>query len=184
VAPRLAGGCACGAITFECDVEPIIMLNCHCRNCQRASGSAFAPVVFVPKTGIGLLGKPRYYGRVGDAGKSVERGFCPSCGSQVTMKMERFPDALGLQAGCLDDPSMYKPSMDIFIAVQRRGITWIPMCRNMSNGHRCETSLAGHRVGLGPMPGRAPAPLAFLAASSSAAERTIRGMPELQSRRS
>lgn len=116
MAPRLAGGCACGAITFECDVEPIIMLNCHCRNCQRASGSAFAPVVFVPKTGIRLLGKPRYYGRVGDAGKSVERGFCPSCGSQVTMKMERFPDALGLQAGCLDDPSMYKPSMDIFIA--------------------------------------------------------------------
>jgi hypothetical protein len=31
-------------------------------------------------------------------------------------KLGRFPDALGLQAGCLDDPSMYKPSMEIFIA--------------------------------------------------------------------
>jgi hypothetical protein len=114
--PKLAGGCACGAIRFECDVEPFIMVNCHCRDCQRASGSAFAPVMFVPKTGIRLLGEPRYYKRIGDAGKSVERGFCPSCGSQVTMKMDRFPDALGLQAGCLDDPSMYKPSMDIFVA--------------------------------------------------------------------
>jgi len=114
--PKLVGGCACGAIRFECDVQPLIMVNCHCRDCQRASGSAFAPVAFVPKTGIRLLGEPRYYERVGDAGKSVERGFCPSCGSQLTMKMERFPDALGLQAGCLDDPSMFKPSMDIFIA--------------------------------------------------------------------
>jgi hypothetical protein len=113
---KLAGGCACGAIRFECDVDPIIMLTCHCRDCQRASGSGYAPVVLVPKTGVKLRGEPRYYGIIGDAGKAVERGFCQTCGSQVTMKMQRFPDALGLQAGCLDDPSIYEPKMDIFTA--------------------------------------------------------------------
>ena len=63
MAPKLAGGCICGAIRFECDMEPFIMLNCHCRDCQRVSGSAFAPVVFVPKTGIRLLGEPRLRAR-------------------------------------------------------------------------------------------------------------------------
>ncbi|TMK02979.1 MAG: hypothetical protein E6G74_05615 [Alphaproteobacteria bacterium] len=45
---------------------------------------------------------------------TVERGFCPICGSQVTAKLERLPDILGLQAGSLDDPSIYRPMMDVF----------------------------------------------------------------------
>ena len=43
-----SGGCACGAIRYERTAEPAISLNCHCRDCQRASGSAFAPIRRVP----------------------------------------------------------------------------------------------------------------------------------------
>src|SRR5215472_7608697 len=53
---------------------------------------------------------------VGGAGKAIERGFCPNCGSQVTVKLERLPDILGLQAGSLEDPSIYRPAMDVFTA--------------------------------------------------------------------
>jgi hypothetical protein len=90
------------------------MLNCHCRDCQRASGSAYAAVVAVPKSAVQVRGEPRYYKVVGKAGRAIERGFCPTCGSQVTVKLERLPDILGLQAGSLDDPSIYRPRMDIF----------------------------------------------------------------------
>jgi hypothetical protein len=51
---------------------------------------------------------------VGNGGKAVERGFCPNCGSQVTAKLERMPDVLGLQAGSLDDPAGFKPTIDLF----------------------------------------------------------------------
>jgi hypothetical protein len=44
----------------------------------------------------------------------VERGFCPNCGSPVLVKLEGFPDVLGIQAGSLDDPARHKPSMDLF----------------------------------------------------------------------
>ena len=43
-----SGGCACGAIRYECSAEPLLPLNCHCRDCQRASGSAYAAVLAVP----------------------------------------------------------------------------------------------------------------------------------------
>lgn len=114
MAQKLSGGCACGAIRYECNVDPVVSLNCHCRNCQHASGTAYAAVVVVPQASVHMLGEPRYHKVVGAAGKAVEYGFCPTCGSQVTLKLERLPNVLGLQAGGLDDPSIYQPMMDVF----------------------------------------------------------------------
>jgi hypothetical protein len=114
MAQKLSGGCVCGAIHYECNVDPIVMLNCHCRDCQQATGSAYAAIVAVPKDAVHLRGEPHYHRVVGKAGKAVERGFCAKCGSQVTMKLERLPDMIGLLAGSLDDPSIYRPAMDVF----------------------------------------------------------------------
>lgn len=111
---KISGGCACGAVHYECDTNPVMMLNCHCRDCQQASGSAYAAIVVAPKAAVQIRGELRYYKIVGKAGKAVERGFCPTCGSQVTSKFERLPDVLGLQAGSLDNPSIYRPMMDVF----------------------------------------------------------------------
>ena len=111
---KLSGGCACGAIRYECDADPIIMMNCHCRDCQKASGSAYAAIVVVPKAAVQIRGELRYHKVVGQSGKATGRGFCPNCGSQITIKSERRPEFLGLQAGSLDDPSTYHPMMDVF----------------------------------------------------------------------
>jgi hypothetical protein len=116
MAERLSGGCACGAVRYEVEAEPIVMLNCHCRDCQRASGSAYAAIVVVPKSAVRLEGELRFHKVLGDNGKAVERGFCPACGSPIGTKLEKIPDILGLQAGSLDDPSRHRPTMDIFTA--------------------------------------------------------------------
>ena len=47
MAQKISGGCACGAIHYECNADAVVMLNCHCRDCQRASGSAYAAVVAI-----------------------------------------------------------------------------------------------------------------------------------------
>jgi hypothetical protein len=113
---KIAGGCACGAIRDETEADPIVMVNCHCRDCQRATGSAFAAVMVVPAAAVMLTGEPRYFKTIGNSGKAVERGFCAICGSPVTLKLERFPDALAFQAPTLDDPTQYKPGTDLFTA--------------------------------------------------------------------
>jgi hypothetical protein len=113
---KITGGCACGAIRYESAAEPVAMLNCHCRDCQQASGSAYAAILVLPKAAVSVTGEPRYHKRIGDAGRAVERGFCPGCGSPIAMKLELMPDLLCLKAGSLDDPSGHAPSVDIFTA--------------------------------------------------------------------
>src|SRR5215470_5874497 len=90
MAQKLSGGCACGAIHYECSADPVLMLNCHCRDCQQASGSAYAAIVVVPRSAVQINAEPRYHKVVGGAGKAIERGFCPKCGSQVTGKLKRL----------------------------------------------------------------------------------------------
>src|SRR5882762_1408411 len=43
-----SGGCACGAIRYESTAEPLMMLHCHCRDCQQSSGGPFSSFVIVP----------------------------------------------------------------------------------------------------------------------------------------
>ena len=111
----LHGGCACGAVRYEAGADPILMLNCHCRHCQQASGAGYAATLVLPAGAVHFSGELRYYRRSGDRG-AVERGFCATCGSPVALKLERLPDLIALHAGSLDDPSLYKPAMDIFTA--------------------------------------------------------------------
>jgi hypothetical protein len=75
MARKLSGGCACGAIHYECNADPVIMLNCHCRDCQRASGSAYAAVVVVPKAAVQMRGKPRYHKVVGKEARPLNADF-------------------------------------------------------------------------------------------------------------
>jgi hypothetical protein len=116
MAQKMSGGCACGAVRYEADGDPVLMLNCHCRHCQQASGSAYAAIAVLPKAAVKFSGEPRYHKRVGDSGHAVERGFCAECGSPVATTLGRMPDIVGLYAGSLDDPSLYAPAIDLFTA--------------------------------------------------------------------
>src|SRR3712207_749693 len=102
------GGCMCGNICYECSAEPIVMGNCHCRHCQRATGTAFAAGILVPRNAVTIIGDVKYYDVTGDSGGIVSRGFCPNCGSQLFSKPP-IPELMGILAGSLDDPSWFQP---------------------------------------------------------------------------
>ena len=110
------GGCACGAVRYESSMEPLMAGTCHCRDCQRASGGFGAPMLFVPKAALKVTGEVKYHEVTADSGSAVRRGFCPSCGSPLFGKPDVMPDAVGIRAGSLDDPSWFQPSMDVFTA--------------------------------------------------------------------
>jgi hypothetical protein len=109
------GGCMCGAIRYECSAEPIVSANCHCRDCQRASGSAFLSGLIVPRNAVAIAGEVKYYDAVGDSGNIISRGFCPNCGSRLFGKRV-MGELLSITATSLDDPSEFRPAMDLYTA--------------------------------------------------------------------
>lgn len=107
------GGCMCGNVRYECSAEPILMGNCHCRDCQRATGTAFAAGILIPRNAVTITGDVKYYDVIGDSGGIISRGFCPNCGSQLFTKPS-IRELMGILAGSLDDPSWFQPGMDLY----------------------------------------------------------------------
>jgi hypothetical protein len=109
------GGCMCGAIRYECTAETISMGLCHCRDCQYATGSAFAAALISPRSAVTITGSVKYYQVTGDSGNLISRGFCANCGSRL-FGLRENTDRVSIQAGSLDDPSCFKPQLDLYVA--------------------------------------------------------------------
>ena len=104
------GGCRCGAVRYEVTSEPMAVMNCHCRDCQYASGGGFSTVAVVPAAAFKLTkGTPRRFSVKGDSGSDVTRSFCETCGTP--MFSEPPGDAIWVvKAGTLADPSWLQMS--------------------------------------------------------------------------
>ena len=99
-----SGGCLCGRVRYECHGEPAMTGACHCRDCQKSSGSAFATLLVFPKGTVRITaGEPAIYAHEGDSGAGERRHFCGSCGSPVLIEYDVTPDFAVVPAGTLDD---------------------------------------------------------------------------------
>ena len=117
VSVPFTGGCACGAIRYECSAEPLIVWKCHCRDCQRLTGSAFTTTVIVPASAFTYTqGEPTEAGTQTPTGKMKYEGFCSACGCPVASRAEEFPDFRPISAASLDDPSGLEPVAEIWTA--------------------------------------------------------------------
>ena len=110
------GRCACGKVHYEISGEPTRMINCHCEDCRRAAGSAYAAILVFPRESVTMTGELRYHAVTSEKGNTVERGFCPNCGSPIAGRLSKYAGVLFIQAGSLDDPSLHRPSVNLWTA--------------------------------------------------------------------
>lgn len=103
------GGCACGAIRFQIAGEPVFQNECHCRDCQRQSGTGHGSYLSFPRVGVTQTGTAARYDIVADSGHVKTRAFCPTCGSPVFITWSHMPDVFTVHAASLDDPARYRP---------------------------------------------------------------------------
>jgi hypothetical protein len=112
----ITGGCCCGAVRYEISAEPLGGINCHCRTCQKSVGAAYLPAMFVPAAALTITGNYKEYATTAASGNTVYRGFCPECGSSLFGKNSGFPDVRPISAATLDDPSIFHPTKNVWVA--------------------------------------------------------------------
>jgi hypothetical protein len=110
------GGCACGAIRYQCLAPPLRMLNCHCRDCQVASGSAYSPTLIMARSAVTLTtGQPARFEKLAESGNIAIREFCRACGTPLFASSSAAETYLGIRASSLDDPSWFRPEAHVWI---------------------------------------------------------------------
>jgi hypothetical protein len=81
---KIDGGCHCGRVTYEAEIDLDKAAICHCTDCQTLSGSAFRTVVF---TRVGTFklrsGELKIYVKTGESGSQRPQAFCPERGTPI-----------------------------------------------------------------------------------------------------
>ncbi len=103
------GGCQCGSVRYILITEPIRLASCHCKECQRQSGSAFGMSMPVTKDSLSMTGSTKQFTHTADSGGEVTGVFCPECGIRIYHALKWAPDVLSLKPGTLDDTSIEIP---------------------------------------------------------------------------
>ena len=127
---EMTGGCLCGAVRYRITARPKLQLACHCKNCQRVSGSAFSLSCLVPHEAFTLEGELKLYVGEADSGNKTRRWFCPTCGTGIYVEVAARPDAVALRAGTLDDASWFKPRVNLWTDSKQDWVPIDPKCKN------------------------------------------------------
>jgi hypothetical protein len=121
---EIKGSCRCGKVSYTASADPIFVGVCHCKNCQKSTGSAYATVVAVPSAALTVTGTTKRFDATGDSGQATHLDFCPECGSAVTESADIMAGVTMITVGTLDDPSCVKPTMQIYCD---SAIAWAPI---------------------------------------------------------
>lgn len=130
---QLEGGCLCGAVRYVLTAQPNFVYFCHCRDCQRESGSPFVTDMDIDKAAVQIAGPLTRYTRTGDSGKSIHRNFCTHCGTTLLTEFDVDPQHVSIKACSLDDPSWVKPDRHLYVC---RMQSWVKLTDGLTQYER------------------------------------------------
>ena len=122
---QLEGGCACGALRYRLASHPMFVHCCHCKDCQRQTGSAFVLNALIEADRVlPLCGAAKAVRVPTDSGKPHEIFHCAECGTAVWSTYGGRPAVCFVRVGTLDDPSALAPDVHIYT---RSKLPWIKL---------------------------------------------------------
>ena len=118
------GRCACGAVTYRLTSDPIFVHCCHCRDCQRQTGSGFAINAIIEADRVELLtGRPEAVRVPTDSGHPHDIYRCPDCQTALWSDYD-MGFVLFVRAGTLDEPARIAPDVHIYT---RSKLPWVAL---------------------------------------------------------
>jgi hypothetical protein len=122
--------CSCGQLRIETSGEPFRVSVCHCLNCQRRSGSAFAVQARFALANVVVEGRSSEYVLTGDSGQHATFHFCPGCGTTVYYQMEQSPEVIAIPVGTFADPTFPAPVYSVY---ETRQHEWVQLLGQMEH---------------------------------------------------
>lgn len=122
---KIDGGCHCGAIKFEAEIDPAQVSICHCTDCQQLSGTVFRTSVRAAGDAFHITGTPRIYVKRGDSGARRAQAFCATCGSPIYAASadETPPKVYNIRVGTVRQRSQLVPKVQIWCRSEQ---PWLP----------------------------------------------------------
>lgn len=114
--------CFCESLVVRCAGEPIRVSMCHCLDCQRRSGSAFAAQARFPADRVTITGASNAYVRTSDDGNRVSFHFCPTCGGTAYYVNPAEPGIVLVPIGAFADPTFPAPTISNY---ENRRHPWV-----------------------------------------------------------
>ena len=111
--------CRCGQLSAAVTGEPVRVSLCHCLNCKKRSGSAFAAQARWHEDNVRIEGESKTFEKVADSGNRATFHFCPECGSDVYYRIDgkfddKFNDLIAIPLGAFDDPFFLTPDFSVW----------------------------------------------------------------------
>jgi hypothetical protein len=122
---KIDGGCHCGAITFEAEIDPEMVRVCHCSDCQTMSGAPYRAIVIAKEENFKILsGEPKLYIKTAESGNKRAQAFCGDCGTPIyaTSHGDDAPKIYGIRLGAVNQRDQLRPSGQIWT---RSAQSWI-----------------------------------------------------------
>ena len=119
--------CRCGQLKATTTGERFRVSVCHCHNCKKRPGSAFAVRARWPRGDVRIEGQSKTFVIVADSGNRATFHFCPECGSDVFYEIDgkfddKFNDLLAIPLGAFDDPYFLTPRYSVW---EERKHDWV-----------------------------------------------------------
>mgnify|MGYP006230178149 FL=1 len=109
------GSCLCGSVNYKSNSDPLVIQNCHCDQCRKATGSVYLTNLFIKEENFEIIGEVNNYMHLSDAGNNMTKYFCPKCGSQVFGKNSGRPGIITIRAGTVNEKDIIKPIRNLFL---------------------------------------------------------------------
>jgi hypothetical protein len=113
---KIDGGCHCGHITYEAEIDTNRVVACHCTDCQTMSGAPFRAVAFSAMGGFNLLtGELKIYVKTAESGNPRQQAFCPECGTPIyATETGDEPKAYGIRLGSIRQRAELTPKAQVW----------------------------------------------------------------------
>ncbi len=122
---ELDGGCACGKLRYRMRGGPMFVHCCHCKDCQRQTGTAFVLNALIETDRVDVLsGEPAAYTMPTDSGRPHTVFRCPDCGTAVWSEYGGLKALRFIRVGTLDEPQALPPDVHIYV---RSKLPWITL---------------------------------------------------------